>query len=29
MRQVPNDPRVAVTSTAGGPLAGCIMLVRE
>jgi acetyl-CoA acetyltransferase len=28
-RQVPNDPRVAVTSTAGGPLAGCIMLVRE
>ncbi|HEX5586340.1 MAG TPA: thiolase family protein [Acidimicrobiia bacterium] len=28
-RQVPNDPQVAVTSTAGGPLAGCILLVRE
>jgi acetyl-CoA acetyltransferase len=28
-RQVPGDPRVAVTSTAGGPLAGCILLVRE
>jgi acetyl-CoA acetyltransferase len=28
-RQVPGDPQVAVTSTAGGPLAGCILLVRE
>ena len=28
-RQVPRSPRVAVTSTAGGPLAGCILLVRE
>jgi acetyl-CoA acetyltransferase len=28
-RQVPGDPRVAVTSTAGGPLAGCILLVRD
>ena len=28
-RQVPNDPQVAVTSTAGGPLAGCILLARE
>jgi acetyl-CoA acetyltransferase len=28
-RQVPGDPGVAVTSTAGGPLAGCILLVRE
>ena len=28
-RQVPGDPRVAVTSTAGGPLAGCVLLVRE
>ncbi len=26
LRQVPGDPRVAVTSTAGGPLAGCILL---
>ena len=28
-RQVPGDPSVAVTSTAGGPLAGCILLTRE
>jgi acetyl-CoA acetyltransferase len=28
-RQVPGSPQVVVTSTAGGPLAGCIMLVRE
>jgi acetyl-CoA acetyltransferase len=28
-RQVPGEPRVAVTSTAGGPLAGCVLLVRE
>ncbi len=28
-RQVPGDPRVAVTSTAGGPLAGCLLLVRQ
>ncbi len=29
LRQVPGNPRVAVTSTAGGPLAGCVLLVRE
>jgi acetyl-CoA acetyltransferase/uncharacterized OB-fold protein len=28
-RQVGGDPQVAVTSTAGGPLAGCVLLVRE
>ncbi|HVW44715.1 MAG TPA: thiolase family protein [Amycolatopsis sp.] len=28
-RQVPGAPQVAVTSTAGGPLAGCVLLVRE
>lgn len=28
-RQVPRDPRVCATSTAGGPLAGCMLLVRE
>jgi len=28
-RQVKNGPQVAVVSTAGGPLAGCMMLVRE
>jgi acetyl-CoA acetyltransferase len=28
-RQVPGDPLVAVTSTAGGPLAGCMLLVRQ
>jgi acetyl-CoA acetyltransferase len=28
-RQVPGGPRTAVCSTAGGPLAGCILLVRE
>jgi acetyl-CoA acetyltransferase len=28
-RQIPGSPRTAVTSTAGGPLAGCILLVRE
>jgi acetyl-CoA acetyltransferase len=28
-RQVAGDPAVAVTSTAGGPLAGCILLVRD
>ncbi|MCK9541265.1 MAG: thiolase family protein [Novosphingobium sp.] len=28
-RQVKGDPRVAALSTAGGPLAGCFLLVRE
>ncbi|MEZ5708081.1 MAG: thiolase family protein [Blastomonas sp.] len=28
-RQVPGDPRVAVMTTAGGPLAGAFLLVRE
>ena len=28
-RQVAGSPQVAVTSTAGGPLAGCVLLVRE
>jgi acetyl-CoA acetyltransferase len=28
-RQVAGTPSIAVTSTAGGPLAGCILLVRE
>jgi acetyl-CoA acetyltransferase len=28
-RQVPRDPQTAVTSTAGGPLGGCMLLVRE
>jgi acetyl-CoA acetyltransferase len=28
-RQVKNDPQVAALSTAGGPLAGCMLLVRE
>ena len=28
-RQVPGHPKVAVTSTAGGPLAGCLLLVRD
>jgi len=28
-RQVGGDPRVVATSTAGGPLAGCMLLVRE
>jgi hypothetical protein len=28
-RQVSGDPRVAALSTAGGPLAGCFLLVRE
>lgn len=28
-RQVPNDPKVAVMTTAGGPLAGAFMLVRD
>jgi acetyl-CoA acetyltransferase len=28
-RQVAGEPRVAVCSTAGGPLAGCMLLVRE
>ncbi|MGE0386231.1 MAG: thiolase family protein [Gammaproteobacteria bacterium] len=28
-RQIPGEPRTAVTSTAGGPLAGCLLLVRE
>jgi acetyl-CoA acetyltransferase len=28
-RQVPGDPAAAVCSTAGGPLAGCMLLVRE
>ena len=27
-RQVPNDPRVAVASAGGGPLAGCLLLSR-
>jgi len=28
-RQLKNNPRVAALSTAGGPLAGCFLLVRE
>jgi len=28
-RQVPGTPRIAVCSTAGGPLAGCMLLMRE
>lgn len=28
-RQVPGDPRVAVTAAGGGPLAGCLLLVRD
>ena len=28
-RQVPNDPRVAALSTAGGPLAGAFLLVKD
>jgi len=28
-RQVKGDPRVAALTTAGGPLAGCFLLVRE
>jgi acetyl-CoA acetyltransferase len=28
-RQVAGDPRIAAISTAGGPLAGCFLLVRE
>ena len=28
-RQVANDPRVVALSTAGGPLAGCFLLVRD
>jgi len=28
-RQVKGEPRVVATSTAGGPLAGCMLLVRE
>jgi acetyl-CoA acetyltransferase len=28
-RQVKGDPKVAALSTAGGPLAGCFLLVRE
>ncbi len=28
-RQVKGDPRVVATSTAGGPLAGCMLLVRD
>jgi acetyl-CoA acetyltransferase len=28
-RQVPDDPRVAVAAAGGGPLAGCLLLVRE
>ena len=28
-RQVPNDPKVAALSTAGGPLAGAMLLVRD
>jgi acetyl-CoA acetyltransferase len=28
-RQVKNEPRVAALSTAGGPLAGCFLLVRD
>ena len=29
LRQVPGGPRVAVLSTAGGPLAGCFLLARD
>jgi acetyl-CoA acetyltransferase len=28
-RQVPGDPRVAVAAAGGGPLAGCLLLVRD
>jgi acetyl-CoA acetyltransferase len=28
-RQVPGDPRVAVAAAGGGPLAGCMLLVRD
>jgi len=28
-RQVPNDPKVSINTTAGGPLGGCMMLVRD
>ena len=28
-RQVPNDPRVGVAGAGGGPLGGCLLLVRE
>ncbi len=28
-RQVPGDPRVAVAAAGGGPLGGCLLLVRE
>jgi len=28
-RQVPNDPRVAVAAAGGGPLGGCLLLVRD
>jgi acetyl-CoA acetyltransferase len=28
-RQVPNDPDIVAASTAGGPLAGAMLLVRE
>jgi acetyl-CoA acetyltransferase len=28
-RQVPGNPQVVATSTAGGPLAGCMLLVRD
>ena len=28
-RQVPGDPRVAVAAAGGGPLGGCLLLVRD
>jgi acetyl-CoA acetyltransferase len=28
-RQVPNDPRVAIAAAGGGPLGGCLLLVRD
>ncbi|MDJ0788560.1 MAG: thiolase family protein [Myxococcota bacterium] len=28
-RQVPNDPRVAVAAAGGGPLGGCLLIVRD
>jgi hypothetical protein len=28
-RQVPGDPQIAVAAAGGGPLGGCLLLVRE